>query len=187
MVVMLSGFSQLSWSRGIGDPTIGGWITVALYFVAAANCWATKRTLFRNTSERRVWLLLALSFLCLGINKQLDLQSALTDIGRLLAHQQNWYDQRQTVQVVFIVAVGVVSVIALLTLLVWARRSPAPTMLALVGTSLVLGYVLIRAASFHHIDRLIGETVLGFRWNWIIEMGGISIVVVAGFWRRSIG
>jgi hypothetical protein len=187
MVVMLSGFSQLSWSPGIGDPTIGGWITVGLYFVAAANCWVTKRTLLRDTSEWRVWLLLALSFLCFGINKQLDLQSALTDIGRLLAHQQHWYDQRQTVQVVFIVAVGVVSVIALLTLLVWARRSPAPTMLALVGTTLVIGYVLIRAASFHHVDRFIGKTVLGFRWNWIIEMGGISIVVIAGFWRRAIG
>src|SRR5215510_2061694 len=106
--------NQMSWSPGIGDPTIGGWTTVGLYFVAAVNCWVTKRSLFRDTSEWRVWLLLSLSFICLGINKQLDLQSALTDIGRLLAHYQHWYDQRQTVQVLFIIAVAMIAVVALL-------------------------------------------------------------------------
>jgi hypothetical protein len=43
---------------------------------------------------------------------------------------------------------------------------------------------LIRAASFHHVDRLIGRTVLGFRWNWILEMGGIGLVLLASQWRR---
>jgi hypothetical protein len=33
------------------------------------------------------------------------------------------------------------------------------------GRSAVFGYVLIRAASFHHIDRFIGESILGLRWN----------------------
>jgi hypothetical protein len=43
---------------------------------------------------------------------------------------------------------------------------------------------LIRAASFHHIDRFIGETILGLRWNWVLEMGGIGTVIVASEWRR---
>jgi len=73
----------------------------------------------------------------------------------------------------------------LLTLIVWARRLSGPTLLALVGIALVIGYVLIRAASFHHIDRFIGRTLLGFRWNWIIEMGGITVVILASIWRRG--
>jgi hypothetical protein len=44
--------------------------------------------------------------------------------------------------------------------------------------------MLIRAASFHHVDRLIGRTVLGFRWNWILEMGGIGLVLLASQWRQ---
>jgi hypothetical protein len=44
--------------------------------------------------------------------------------------------------------------------------------------------VLIRAASFHHIDRLIGRTILGLKWNWVLEMGGITIVLLASEWRR---
>jgi hypothetical protein len=55
----------------------------------------------------------------------------------------------------------------------------------LTGTTLVIGYVLIRAPSFHHVDRLIGRTVLGFRWNWILEMGAIGLVLLASQWRRT--
>ena len=53
-----------------------------------------------------------------------------------------------------------------------------------IGTTLVIGYVLIRAASFHHVDRFIGRTILGFRWNWILEMGGIALVLFASQWRQ---
>ena len=47
----------------------------------------------------------------------------------------------------------------------------------------VLAFVLIRAASFHHIDRFIDARILGLKWNWVVEMGGISIVLVASQWR----
>jgi hypothetical protein len=69
-------------------------------------------------------------------------------------------------------------------LLIWMRRAPFPTWLAVLGTTLVLAYVLIRAASFHHIDRFIGQSILGLRWNWVIEISGISLVLVAGVWRQ---
>ncbi len=90
-------------------------------------------------------------------------------------------------QVVFIAGVAAACVIATIILLTWARRAPPPTWLALIGVSLVLGFVLIRAASFHHVDRLIRSTVLGLRWNWILEMGGIAVVLVASHWRRQHG
>lgn len=179
--------NQFRWTPGIGDPTIGGWVTVALYLIATILCWITARRIAQHYPERRVWFFLSLLFLCLGINKQLDLQSALTELGRVIAFHQHWYDQRQTVQVIFILVVAIAGTGMILSLLFLARRSPMPTLLALAGTTLVIAYVLIRAASFHHIDHFIGETVLGFRWNWVIEMGGISVVIVASWWRLDDG
>jgi len=73
----------------------------------------------------------------------------------------------------------------LLILLFWTRKSPIQTWLALVASTFVLGYVLIRAASFHHIDHFIGGRVLGFKWNWILEITGIAIVLLASEWRRA--
>ena len=64
-----------NWKPGIGDPTIGGWITVVLYLLAMISCWMTARS---GIKEQRIWTAISILFLGLGINKQLDLQSALT-------------------------------------------------------------------------------------------------------------
>ena len=172
---------HFNWTPGIGDPSIGGWITVVFYFLAMVSCWATSRN--PEIKERRVWAAISILFLGLGINKQLDLQSALTEFGRVLAVEQGWYGQRQSVQLEFIILVAIICVSAIVTLLILARHAPFPTWVALLGATLVIAFVLIRAASFHHIDRFIGTTVLGFRWNWILEMGGISVVFFASRWR----
>jgi hypothetical protein len=179
---------EFNWSPGIGDPTVGGWVTVVLYFLAVVSTWKTANIVRVKerfvTSEKYTWRAISSLFVALGINKQLDLQTALTEFGRVVADYQGWYNERQIVQVWFIMGVAVACILIACVLLAFARKSPAPTWLALVGTTTVLAFVLIRAASFHHIDRFIGETILGLRWNWVLEMGGISTVIVASEWRR---
>ena len=176
--------THFHWSPGIGDPTVAGWLTVILYLVTSVSCWMLARELGPAGLDRRAWRSISVLFLFLGINKQLDLQTALTEAGRYLAHYQGWIEQRQVVQLAFIALIAVISLICIITLLVWVRDAPVSTWLALMGTTLVIVYVLIRAASFHHVDRLIGRTVLGFRWNWILEMGGIGLVLLASQWRQ---
>jgi len=173
---------QFNWTPSIGDPTIGGWVTVLLYFLAVISCWKTARN--SNLPDWKIWYAISIFFVGLGINKQLDLQTALTEFGRVLAFEEGWYGRRETVQLSFIVAVTFVCGWSVIALIVAARHAPLPTRLALVGTTLVIGFVLIRAASFHHIDRFLGSNVLGFRWNWVLEMGGICIVLLASRWRR---
>ena len=175
--------TNFNWSPGIGDPSIGGWLTVVLYLTAAFSCWRTASKLAREgagcTAELRVLWWLSISFVALGINKQLDLQTALTELGRVIAEYQGWYGHRQYVQLAFILSVAFTGIIAAMILLTWARSSTLPTLTALMGTTLVLGFVLMRAASFHHMDRFIGTRILGIRWNWILEMGGIAVVLAA--------
>lgn len=178
---------QFNWSPRIGDPTPIGWLTVILYLAAAYALWCVVRRL-RTTgddagSEKLVWSIFAILFIALGINKQLDLQSAFTEIGRVIASAQGWYDQRWIVQVYFVGLVTGCAATAAVVLLVLLRRAPAPALLALLGTAFVLTFVVVRAASFHHVDVLIGRKVLGVRWNWILEIGGIMIVLLAARWR----
>jgi hypothetical protein len=176
--------AEFTWRPGIGDPTIGGWLTVVLYFVAVWSCWVTSRDV-RQQKEVTLWRAITLMFVFLGINKQLDLQTALTEIGRIIAFNQGWYEQRQIVQIWFIVAVAISCLTIAVSLLWQASETPFATWLALLGMVVVLAFVLIRAASFHHIDRFIGETILGLKWNWLLEMSGITIVIVASKCRRS--
>ena len=174
------------WHAGIGDPTVLGWVTVVGYFVAGLLAFRAAWKVRHEPGKLRVfWSSLTLVLILLGINKQLDLQTAFTELGRVMAVEEGWYKQRQTVQMYFIIGVGLFCGWASITLLVWARHSALPTWLALVGTTSVIGYVLIRAASFHHIDRFLGSSILGFRWNWVLEMGGISLTLIASVWRRK--
>lgn len=178
---------QFNWTPRIGDPTPIGWLTVVLYLAAAYVLWCVVRRL-RTTgddagSETLVWSIFAILFVALGINKQLDLQSAFTEIGRVIASAQGWYDQRWIVQVYFVGLVTGCAATAAVGLLVLLRRAPAPALLALLGTAFVLTFVVVRAASFHHVDVLIGRKILGLRWNWILEIGGIMIVLLAARWR----
>jgi len=171
------------WSPGIGDPTIGGWVTVALYALAAISTFKTFRVVI-DGGENTLWRAMFLLLVLLGINKQLDLQSAITELGRVLASEEGWYDERRTVQLWFVLGVAAVCLALAIMLLGLARNAPLATWIALSGMTVLLAFVLIRAASFHHIDRFIGDRILGLKWNWILEMGGISIVLLSSEWRQ---
>jgi hypothetical protein len=106
------------WEIGIGDPTPLGWITVAAYAAAAVLAWRNAGAARRTAVPHSFWIALTALMLALGINKQLDLQTWLSQAGRDLAIAQGWWEQRRAVQAVFIalLAAGAVGVA------VWARR-----------------------------------------------------------------
>ena len=176
------------WKPGIGDPTVMGWVTVAAYFLAAIGGFlAAWREPLPDGSRRprsrpsRFWLILAALMVALGINKQLDLQSLATQIGRDLIRGLNLYQARRELQAGFIGFVALVCVIAMACFLWAARRNLARRGPAIAGMMFILGFVVIRAASFHHVDALLASRLGGAKWNWIFELGGIIGVTIAAF------
>ena len=170
------------WEPGIGDPTVAGWLTVVAYGLATWACWracAARGPHARPLAAQaptRFWLVLTISMALLGVNKQLDLQSALTQFGRDIAVYDGWWEQRRAVQAAFIAALAIVGVLAvgLVGWLSWPlTRGRA---LALGGMGFLLVFVMTRASSFHHVDILLKETAFGLRWNWILELSGIAMV-----------
>lgn len=160
------------WVAGIGDPTVLGWFTVLAYgwaAVLAAKC-------ARRFAPRVFWWSVAALMAFLAVNKQLDLQSWVTEVGRDMAKAQGWYESRHRVQVFLILGMALAGslagLVALHTWWPWIRRI-APT---LAGVVFVMIFVLARAASFHHVDQFLFREVGGFRWNWLIELFGIALV-----------
>src|SRR3954471_175627 len=106
------------WSPGIGDPTAMGWLTVALYAFGAALCCKVALRQAGTEPQREVlmWWLLAFGLVALGINKQLDLQTALTEFGRMVATRQGWYERRHVIQLEVIytaIALALIAAVAL--------------------------------------------------------------------------
>jgi hypothetical protein len=173
----------------IGDPTIGSGLMVILYFLAAISCFITAHELDAeyagNSKELLTWRSLSALFLGLGAYKQLDHLMEIGEAVRAFAYSESWYDQRRFVQRALIVLVAITCVVAERSFLMWARTTPASTRLALSGATIMLGFVLIRAASLHNIDLFLrDETILGLRWDWILEAGAICVVLLASLWRQ---
>ena len=176
------------WSPGIGDPTVMGWLTVVLYALGAWECYrvVTTHSGSLRPGESKLWWILVYGLLALGINKQLDLQSALTEIGRIFAAQQGWYERRHNVQILFIYGIAAIAALAVFALAFLARKAPPATFVALTGSVCLLSFVVIRASSFHHVDLFINSEIIGVRMNSILEIGGICIII-AGARMRSKG
>lgn len=173
---------SFDWTPTIGDPSIMGWLTVLVYLVCAYKCFQVVRgseRIFDVLAERQrmLWLGIAGAMLLLGINKQFDLQTLFTEIGRYMAVKQGWYEDRKLYQTRFIVLVGAAGLFVMCALLYLFHRVLKPNLLAIIGISGILVFVLIRAASFHKVDQLIGFSIVGLRMNWILEIGGIALIL----------
>lgn len=160
------------------DYTDVAWAIVLSYGVAfAASLLARSRTAL--ASEKRFWLLVAVGLLALGFNKELDLQTTLTQIARTLARQDNWYQERRIVQLWFLLVLGLAGLATALVLGTYVRKLTSPAKGAAVGAFVLVLFVLIRAASFHHLDQWLQVDVLGLRRGWAFELFGIWIIVAS--------
>lgn len=177
------------WSPGLGDNNAMGWLTVAVYLAAALAAMSTARRMPRSEAgagrERVFWWGAAGIMLALGVNKQLDLQSLMTMIARCNAQLSGWYDARRIVQEAFIYLIAAGAVVALGLVALLLRGILGRIWPALLGLGFVSLFVVVRAASFHNVDLLLGSTVAGIKLNWLLELPGPTLVALVALRRRK--
>lgn len=165
------------WTPGIGDPTTLGWLTVVNY--CAACLFALVALRFDNRN-RTYWAICAVVMGFLAINKELDLQALITASGREVAKAEGWYQNRQVLQIAFILvlasALTALTVILLKTRIVRGQGASISS----AGVALLSLFILVRAASFHKVDHLLGLGHAGVGLNHLFENAGIVI-----FWSGA--
>ena len=143
------------WHLAIGDPTIAGWTVCALYAAAAATAIAVLRSAHFDQNHRRqsqaFWGMIAVVMAALALNKQLDLQSLLTALGRCLAQDQGWYENRRLVQRDFIIALAGLAALTGGALFWMLRGGLRQNLLPLLGLVALASFIVIRAGHFFHI------------------------------------
>jgi hypothetical protein len=170
------------WAPGIGDPTVAGWITVVAYFAVTLQCvanWAISQS-----RERWIWfgITICMAFLC--INKQLDLQTWLTQAGRDYARAHGWYEVRRPYQIGFVAALTVLSLIAVALLRIHLAASWSRFWLAITGITGLLFFVIMRAATVHHVDILLGMDLGKLTINNVLELTAIGTVAAGALmWK----
>ena len=153
------------------------WVIVGAYALAATL--AVFSALAAPASrERRFWWLAALMLLVLCLNKQLDLHTYLTNFFRQIARSQGWYRQRRPIQAAFTLVVAIISLGVGAFLVKFTISASVGVRLAVVGLLLLATYIVLRAASLHHLDWALGRMVNGVKLHNYVELSCILVVIV---------
>ncbi len=171
------------WLPGIGDPTLAAWIAVAAYGVAAvlAGMVVYRSPGFPEPSrsrETRFWLIVLVAVTLLFVNKQADLQSLGRAIGRCVALEGGWYDQRQPVRLAIfamltMLGVGLALYLAALLHAIAGRHWAAACGLVLLGV-----FSLVRMVGLTHLDLLVGLNLLELPGFFLVEIAGALFVAL---------
>jgi hypothetical protein len=177
------------WKDKAGDPTVMGWLITLLYIGTGLLClsntgWRGRKT--QSIPYAWFWCLAGLTVLFLGINKQLDLQMLLADVGRTYARTMGWYRTRKPVQI-RAVALGASLSLALLGVVLYhLRKAPRSTWCAGGGLILLVGFVTVHLVSLHHLEQLLRRSVAGLSLGNLLEIGAILVVGFSAWvFRRS--
>lgn len=176
------------WQLVIGDPNLTGWAVAATYAVAAATAvMVLLRRPFDPGYFRQLailWGLIAVLMTVLALNKQLDLQSLMTALGRCLAQEQGWYENRRLVQRDFILSLIVIAVLISAALFWMLRGTIRQNLLVLAGLAALAGFILIRAGHLLHVfvpDDMFADLLL-HRATSILEIACPALIIIAA-WR----
>ena len=178
----------MTWTPGIGDPTIVGWSIAAAYGVSAVLSVKARHAakIEQKRHDAEFWTLVMLAAIGLGLNKQLDLQTLLTEMVRNLAKAQGWYGGRRLAQFAFISAMAAIAATGLAVLLYryWTRQRGFQ--LAFMGLGLQSGFIVLRAFAFNHGDERF-EVPLGSPSAYaLLEMAGVALTCLgASAYARS--
>lgn len=170
-----------AWLARSGDDYFSSLINTVLYAVsilAAAYHWKMLQRKKEPFAEQVFWLLVILILFVFGINKQLDLQVLLVEIGRPIAVKSGWYESRRIVQALFaFVMTGIAGLFAVMMVFL-VRRHWHDNVLALFGLLILSIYGIIETMSQSHVGfSLDSYEKWGFRFTDMIEMAGILLIL----------
>ena len=176
--------AEITWRPSIGDPGPIGWIITFSYLAAALFCVLAGRRHWLSLDTRLPWFWFALAALMflLGLNKQLDLQVLVAQVGREVARRDGWLQYRRLVQTAFVIAGAGVGIAGLAAAYYVIQGRWKQFGLSFLGTVLLLAFVVIRAAYLSNVSKVMDKIPEASHWiNVGLELSGTILVGLGAF------
>jgi hypothetical protein len=126
------------------------------------------------------WLGAVVLLVALGLNKQLDVQSLFTQELRDAANVQGWYDDRRRYQFAFVLSIAGTGVFSMGTVAWLLRGVLREVWMAVLGLGGLTSFVVIRTASFHHVDTFLHR--ITHAGNVALELSAIAMIAAGAGW-----
>lgn len=168
------------WRLGIGDPTIEGWLICTLYFIGFILSFKKSINVKVNsTVSHKTWTFISLTLLFLSLNKQLDLQTLISDTGRAIAINLELMEQRHIFKRVFILVVALCGIIFLIKYKENVVSFNKNYHLAFVGMTTLITFVFLRAISFHIFSDTFNNMLENIYFFKALELTSILILLLS--------
>jgi magnesium-transporting ATPase (P-type) len=163
-----------------GHLTPLGW-AVAVVYVLGALCCAragrvTQQDGRRCSNKQQPWWVITAVLLFLGINKLLNLQTTLINLGRATAWTESWHQYQRVAQVVFVVLFTLALLAVFAAFLKKCRWFVKERPLPLAGVLILFLFVVIRVSTLNHVEALFHLNLYDNYWGWILELGGTACI-----------
>jgi hypothetical protein len=187
--IILDGMVNV-WRQDMGDPDALGWATTVAYLLAAALCARTALAARHSPPDARegerpgTWWILSAGLLVLGLNKQLDLQIFVRELGiRLIAllgmdAQRRWFGRA------FVLVMGLFLLRVLATAVRRVRGHTRGHRMLLAGLALLACFAVVRAGTYvpglKQVNMRFGKAL-----HLAFEFGGILLVGISALRTRQ--
>jgi hypothetical protein len=169
---------------GSGDRL---WILAVAYAAAALLALAAS-LVSRQRRDRAFWAVMSVTLLVLALAKAFQLQGLLTNWLRATARQHHLYESRALIQYSLLLILVVAAIILAKRLKLWVGTATRSVATAALAMTVLVAFILIRAASIHALDSEMTMKIAGLRSGWWVELTGIfAIAVAAGVFVRDRG
>jgi hypothetical protein len=175
-------FSFLSeWITRSGDTTFWSYVITAAYaIVIALSVYYVATLKDKDLRDAKfLWICLLIFLVIMGINKQLDFQILATMIGRSVAEDSGFYDNRRLVQKIFTIGALLATFGLGGIILFRTRKILRNSIMELTGAAILLFFAFVRVGSINHLNKAI--TFEQERVSHIhgLELLGLAVIFIA--------
>lgn len=168
------------WKFGIGDPTFEGWAISLLYLLTAILSFRKYKSHHRqNRPDYQLWGIISFLLFFLSLNKQLDLQTIVSDVGRWIAINLEMMEQRHIFKRVFILSIFILGLIISVLLRKNIYNFIRSEKVTFLGMLTLLTFIFLRATSFHIFSDSFNGILLNLHFFQIMEISAIAIIAIS--------
>src|SRR5579875_3396927 len=166
-----------------GHLTVLGWGMFALYALATLCSIRARMVSFRQQPPAQaasLWTWLGIILAALGLNKVIDLQTRLIELGRRLASRETLSAHGAQWHLLFFVCI--LMFFGFFAAVVYWRRQALKILvgqfpLVLAGCLMIAVYILVRAIAIVRVEQMLGMNWDQIPFLWLLEAGGLLLII----------
>jgi hypothetical protein len=192
--------AKSEWASHFGDNDLLGWVITLSYLAVAVLCaraaLATRRAARRYANPEPAgpnppplpgrprptpWWVLSVGALLMGLNKQLDVQILVRELGIALIAALGYDEHRRWFGRAFLLALGVVVVWAMVVAARHMRHASRGYRTAMLGLAFLACFAVVRAGKY---VPFLSDVNLNYQdaLHLVFELGGL-VLIGASAWR----